>query len=429
MSIAPLEKQQTFTLQTGKELRIFANGDNSSFVVTRGEAEWNGTQIELNKQYPLAKNAWITLYSLQPTEIQVLGDTNAYEGKKTVIDTYYQTHLEFNKAREEAKKVDDKAPVILVTGPIRSGKGTLSLHLLNYAVRDGYAPLFVDLDLSSNLLTMPGCIGASVVTSCYDPSSQYDFNFNQPLVYCCGSTSVKDIKTYLYFVGVLAEQTKKKMNSNGKVKEGGIIIRCPFISMEIIREVIQKFGVNFICSLDSEELYSELSRQFQELTVLQLDKPSGLPLCVNYDEFVKKHQQQLVRNYFEGCNRDRALIYREKAIQINEFKLVKVETHDDKALMSATTTGISSTITVEEVDFTQTSFSMLQNDIVAMINAKSTNSEDILSENANVLGFVHITKIEAGNNEPPSIVLEVPNNMDLPSYVFMKTGIKKVIGV
>lgn len=41
------------------------------------------------------------------------------------------------------------------------GKSTLCKILLNYAVRAGWAPTFVDMDIGQGSITVPGCIAAT----------------------------------------------------------------------------------------------------------------------------------------------------------------------------------------------------------------------------------------------------------------------------
>ena len=51
----------------------------------------------------------------------------------------------------------------MVVGPEDIGKTTLCKMLLNWAVRVGHSPVFVDLDVNQNLISLPGTISALVV--------------------------------------------------------------------------------------------------------------------------------------------------------------------------------------------------------------------------------------------------------------------------
>ena len=56
-----------------------------------------------------------------------------------------------------------RGPRVLVVGPQDVGKSTLCRILLNYAVRMGRAPIFVDLDVGQGELSVPTTLGANLV--------------------------------------------------------------------------------------------------------------------------------------------------------------------------------------------------------------------------------------------------------------------------
>ena len=51
----------------------------------------------------------------------------------------------------------------MVVGPQDVGKSTLCRILLNYAVRMGRAPIFVDLDVGQGEISVPTTLGANLV--------------------------------------------------------------------------------------------------------------------------------------------------------------------------------------------------------------------------------------------------------------------------
>lgn len=62
------------------------------------------------------------------------------------------------------------------------GKSTLCRILCNYAVRKGRSPIFVDLDVGQNCLTVPGSISAAIVDQLADPV--HGFQLEQQISYC-----------------------------------------------------------------------------------------------------------------------------------------------------------------------------------------------------------------------------------------------------
>ncbi len=51
----------------------------------------------------------------------------------------------------------------MIVGPDDVGKTTLCKMLLNWAVRVGRSPIYVDLDVNQNLISLPGTISALIV--------------------------------------------------------------------------------------------------------------------------------------------------------------------------------------------------------------------------------------------------------------------------
>lgn len=58
-----------------------------------------------------------------------------------------------------AEQESTRGPVTMVVGPGDVGKSTLTRILLNYAVRMGRRPIYVDLDVGQGHISVPGTIG------------------------------------------------------------------------------------------------------------------------------------------------------------------------------------------------------------------------------------------------------------------------------
>lgn len=77
---------------------------------------------------------------------------------------YLNTHACLERLRKQAdvgfgRGEDTRGPVTMVVGPGDVGKSTLCRILLNYAVRMGRRPIFVDLDVGQGSISIPGTIG------------------------------------------------------------------------------------------------------------------------------------------------------------------------------------------------------------------------------------------------------------------------------
>lgn len=61
--------------------------------------------------------------------------------------------------RVAAEQENTRGPVTMIVGPGDVGKSTLTRLLLNYAVRMGRRPIYVDLDVGQGQISVPGTIG------------------------------------------------------------------------------------------------------------------------------------------------------------------------------------------------------------------------------------------------------------------------------
>jgi polyribonucleotide 5'-hydroxyl-kinase len=94
---------------------------------------------------------------------------------------YHNTHVILNQKRIEAKQASAQGPRTIVVGPVDAGKSTLCRILVNYAVRSGWEPLFVDLDIGQGELCPPGSISACPIHVPVDAQEGYPAEVRHPL--------------------------------------------------------------------------------------------------------------------------------------------------------------------------------------------------------------------------------------------------------
>lgn len=75
----------------------------------------------------------------------------------------------------------------MIVGPNDSGKSSISKMLLGWASRQGWKPIFVELDVGQGAITVPGTISASAIEEPISPSEGVPMNM--PLVHFFGHTS------------------------------------------------------------------------------------------------------------------------------------------------------------------------------------------------------------------------------------------------
>jgi polyribonucleotide 5'-hydroxyl-kinase len=109
---------------------------------------------------------------------------DAYISVETPMLFYVNIHTALEQMRCKAEKNNEfRGPRVMIVGPDDVGKSTLCKMLLNWAVRVGRSPIFVDLDVSQNAISLPGTISALVVERTsqieegYNLDSQLAFHF------------------------------------------------------------------------------------------------------------------------------------------------------------------------------------------------------------------------------------------------------------
>lgn len=123
----------------------------------------------------------------------------------------------------DAEKYNRIGPITLLAGPCDVGKSTLCRILLNYAVRMGRRPIFVDLDVGQGQISVPGSIGALLIER---PASLEDgFSQEAPLVYNFGYYEPSgNNKLYGLLYDRLAQIIKDKLDINKR----SLYIMCFF---------------------------------------------------------------------------------------------------------------------------------------------------------------------------------------------------------
>jgi polyribonucleotide 5'-hydroxyl-kinase len=103
------------------------------------------------------------------------------------IEYYLQDPQVLNNQRQEALKSGRPGPNCILLGPTDSGKSTITRMLCNWAVRSGWEPMMVDLDVGQGTITVPGCIAATPIESPVDIVEGYPLEM--PLVFFFGHAS------------------------------------------------------------------------------------------------------------------------------------------------------------------------------------------------------------------------------------------------
>ncbi|XP_048486316.1 protein CLP1 homolog [Plutella xylostella] len=274
---------QEFKLDPDSELRFEVESKNEKVVleVKSGYAELFGTELVKGKAYEFHTGAKVAVFTWHGCTVELRGRTEvSYVAKETPMVIYLNVHAALEQQRVAAEQEGTRGPVTMVVGPGDVGKSTLVRILLNYAVRMGRRPIYVDLDVGQGSISVPGTIGALLVER--PASIEEGFSQQAPLVYHFGHKSPNDnLQLYNTIVSRLAEVITERIDSNKKASTSGVIINtCGWVKgpgYKVLTHAAQAFEVDVILVLDNERLYNELKRDMPKFVkVVYLPKSGGV---------------------------------------------------------------------------------------------------------------------------------------------------------
>lgn len=158
---APPEGRQQFKLEKDTELRleIPEGKGKAELVLLHGQAEVFGTELIRNKRLTFNAGSKVAVYTWHGCTIEISGPPEwSYVSKETPMIMYLNLHMALEQMRQKVENTEsDIGPRVMIVGPGDVGKSTLCQLMLNYAVRMGRRPVFVDLDVGQvvDLLIIP----------------------------------------------------------------------------------------------------------------------------------------------------------------------------------------------------------------------------------------------------------------------------------
>lgn len=153
---------QEFKLEPDQELRfeVETKGEKVYLTLKSGLAEIFGTELVKGKTYEFTSGAKVAVFTWQSCTIEVKGKTDViYTAKETPMVLYSNCHAALEIMRAQSEKDNKRGPIAMVVGPMDVGKSTVCRILLNYAVRMGRRPIYVDLDVGQGSISIPGTVG------------------------------------------------------------------------------------------------------------------------------------------------------------------------------------------------------------------------------------------------------------------------------
>ncbi|GBM49859.1 Polyribonucleotide 5'-hydroxyl-kinase Clp1 [Araneus ventricosus] len=418
------DNKESFTLEEENELRLLVGGNSTDVKIelSSGLAEIYGTEMELNKEYSLSPYSSISVFTWHGCVINVSGNPEAaYVVKDTAMILNVILHASLEERRLQAEAENKKGPVIFVVGPNDVDKSSLCRLLLNYAIRLGRRPLFIDLDVGQNSISLPSTVG--VLTAEKPADIVTGFNDQAVQVYQYGHRSAWQSIIFYYLLlqrlGLTVRSDVKQKNRN--VRTSGMIISgCDWSRCEIrhhgydaITLVAMHFEIDIVCVLQEERLYLQLQNDMpSSVEVIFIPKLDGVE---RNREIKSQSREARIREYFYGpTNQLQPFTFEVKYSDIQVFQVV--------ARSVKRNTHFLSDIKENEAKLRSVTLGSKLVDQILGLSCADEFQEDIMY--MPVIGFICIINV---NLETGTITVLSPQPGPLPKKILLKgdTRLKK----
>lgn len=416
---APPEGRQQFKLEKDTELRleIPEGKGKAELVLLHGQAEVFGTELIRNKRLTFNAGSKVAVYTWHGCTVEISGPPEwSYVSKETPMVMYLNLHMALEQMRQKVENTEsDIGPRVMIVGPGDVGKSTLCQLMLNYAVRMGRRPVFVDLDVGQGYIGIPGSMGALLIERPAD--IEEGFPLQAPLVFHYGHVSPSpNEKLYNKISSAIAEITKQRFEQNKKAQVSGCIINtCGWVTgtgYRILVHAAEEFEVNVIVVLDQERTYNDLKKQFgNKVQIVHLPKSGGV--VVRSQETRRSCRDDRVRAYFYGKKTNfYPHIFEVRFADIKIFKIGAPAVPD-----SCLPLGMSPDQNETKLVAVQPGRDLKH--CVLALSAAESLEEDLVK--TNIIGFVVVNEIDLDRQ---MMVVLSPAPRPLPRKFFLLSDVK-----
>ena len=348
-------------------------------------------------------------------------EVDPYTSQETPMMIYLNTHAALEQLRLKAEEENISGPICMLVGPTDVGKSTVSKILLNYAVRLGRKPIFVDLDVGQGSISIPGTIGAMLVER--PAGVEEGFSQNSPLVYHYGHSGPgHNHVLYKVLVSRLADVVRERMKANRKADVSGVVINtCGWVQAEgydQIKHIAQAFEVDVIIVLDQERVYNVLVKDMPGFVKVVLQPKSGGVVSRNKEQRAEGRDGR-IKQYFYGPRNNlfpHSFEVNFSDIKDKLFKIGAPELPD-----SCLPLGMKITDNKTKLVAVHPNPRDLLNRVLAV--SFTSTVEDVIS--TNVAGFVVVTEVKM---EEQKMVVLSPQPRPLPDTLLLLSDVQYVDG-
>ncbi|GFW49982.1 protein CLP1 homolog [Trichonephila clavipes] len=420
--MAVSEESNTYNLEIENELRIIVGEVTTAVKIklVSGLAEIFGAEMELNKTYTFPTNACVAIFTWYGCTIKVTGNPlSADVFTDTLMIINLHLHAALEKGRIKAESEDTIGPITLIVGPKDVGKTTLCRFLLNYAVRSGRSPLFIDLDVGQNSISVPGSIGivniqkpANIVAGFEDEANQvFHFGYKSP------GHNITLYSLLLKKLGQILRSGLRQTNKN--TRHSGVIINtCGWIrssGYDAITLAAMVFEIDVLCVLHEERLYQQLLKDMPScVKVVFTPRMDG---AVERSQTVRcDFRDARVREYFYGPRNElQPFTFDVKYSEIQVFRVLELPQSQMGEIPSMTN------VTLDHIRLVSVYPNRKLIDQVLSLSSADTVEKDLML--THVIGFICIT----GINEVENVITVLsPQPGPLPKKILLLGGTKLI---
>ncbi|GAB65178.1 hypothetical protein PCYB_051960 [Plasmodium cynomolgi strain B] len=274
-------------------------------------AEIFGRELIIDKEYKFGCNQKFAIYTFTGCTIQIKGRTlQEYESGNNTMKEY----LSLSKLAKKKKKI---GPRVLITGNNSSGKSSVSLILLNYALKSGFKPIFIEADTKCTCDKVELNRGPGIMSSfVYDPMNR----MKCALDYYFGYLDLnEDINLYYHLnecisscVHLMLLNNLNCISSSGKTdaeQEGiyaaGFILNVPSeADHHVINNMIEIYGINIVIVIDNAFLHYSLKDQYGEETARRGADRGRAFAREGGSDYDREYNREYSREYNRDHDRD-----------------------------------------------------------------------------------------------------------------------------